>query len=87
MQFNVLSLTIKTLSFVKATHKAIERLGETSIIHKQHINTGRLVIHFSLSDYQTRARSEKASQRYTQNAVLLLSGLSPGAHPDWVVVI
>ena len=86
MQFNVLSLTIKTLSFVKATHKAIERLGETSIIQK-HINTGRLVIHFSLSDYQTRARSEKASQRYTQNAVLLLSGLSPGAHPDWVVVI
>ena len=69
MRINVLSFTIKTLSFVKAkqaclsTHDAIERLGENSKIQKQHKDTGRFAIHFSLLKYQTRARSEKASQR------------------------
>ena len=59
MRINVFSLTIETLSFVKAkqacllTHDAIERLGEDSKIQKQHINTGRLAIHFSVSVYQT----------------------------------
>ena len=56
MQIHVLSLTVKTLSFVKPkqacllTHDAIERLGETSRIQKQRINTGGMDIHFRLSD-------------------------------------
>ena len=58
MQINVLSLTIKTLSFVKAK-QAIERLGENSKIQKQHINTRRLAIHFSISNYQTRVTLSK----------------------------
>ena len=59
MQINVLSLTIKTLSFVKAK-QAIERLvGENSKIQKQHINTGRLAIHFRISNYQTRVTLSK----------------------------
>ena len=72
MRINVLSLTIKTLSFVKAkqaclsTHDAIERLGEkfqNPETAYEYWKVGHTLQFISLSNYQTRARSEKASQR------------------------
>ena len=74
MRINVLSLTIKTLSFMKAkqaclsTHNAIERLEENSKIQKKHINTGRLAIHFSLSVYQT-TRLERDQRKLVRDSL------------------